>query len=547
MTLDIPTLIAIASVTFAIEALAGFVQYRLIRNFQGMGLWLIGTLLQALGFLSMLALLARPIWLLSLLANPLLMAGQLVLSAGIARFLGLSERRWIYPAFFAVFLLAYFSFIALIPSLSARTVIISVATAALAVRNGWLLLRRGEKPYRESAVFTVLAFFLYASAQLANMVLTLSLPLQSYDQLNAEPARAMNFLAPIVTSLLWAFGFIFMVNQRLNGEIQEDKENLDMVFNMSPEAQLLARFSDGRIVFANSAFLALNGFSQGETIGRTIREIGVIIDDSDWKAFIDELSRTGAVDGLEYPFRRKDGSIFQGRISCTTMPMDGQLHVLTVVEDVTERKRAEKKIQDLLAEKELILREVHHRIKNNMSTVHSLLSLQAGIMQAPEAAEALRDAASRVESMAVLYDRLYRSGSFDELPVADYLSSLVDEIAGNLPNAHEVHIVKELGDFRLGARTLQLLGIAVNELLTNAMKYAFSGRRDCELAISASLIDGFVNLSVADNGNGMHGDIDGIGDQGFGLVLIDAIAKQLEGSVRIEGGRGTSVILSFRP
>lgn len=547
MALDVTTLVIIASVTFAVEALAGFLQYHLIRNFGGLGLWLAGTLLEAFGFLSMLALLARPIWLLSLLANPLLIAGQLALSAGIARFLGLSERRWIYPAFFSAFLLSYFLFMGPIPSLYARTVIVAAATATLATRNGWLLVRRGERPYRESAVYTGLAFFLYAALQAATLALTLSRPLLSYDQLFGEPVRALTFLAPIVTSLLWASGFIIMVNQRLNSEIEEEKEKLDMVFSMNPEAELLTRFSDGRIVFANSAFLALTGFTRGETIGLSVRDIGVVIEDPEWNAFIAGLYGNGAVDGLECPFRRKDGSVFQGRISCRTMPMDGQLHVLSVVDDITERKRAERKIQDLLAEKELILREVHHRIKNNMSTVHSLLSLQAGMMQAPEAAEALKDAASRVESMAVLYDRLYRSGNFDELPVADYLSSLVDEIARNFPNAGEVRIVKDLGDFRLGARTLQLLGIIVNELLTNAMKHAFAGTRDGELAVSASFEGGLVSLVVADNGTGMPGGIGGDGAQGFGLVLIDAIARQLEGKLSIEGSKGTRVILTFRP
>jgi PAS domain S-box-containing protein len=547
MTLDISTLIITASVTFATEALAGFLQYRLIRNFEGLGLWLVGTLLQAFGFLSMLALLSRPIWLFSLLANPLMIAGQLALSAGIARFLGLEERRWIYPAFFAAFVVSYFAFIAMIESLFVRTVIVAAATAMLALRNGWLLLRRGEGPYRESAVFTGLSFFLYASAQLANMVLTLSQPLLSYDQLGSEPARAINFLAPIVASLLWTFGFVIMVNQRLTGEIKEEKEKLDMVFSLSPEAELLTRFSDGRIVFANSAFLALNGFSKGETAGRTIREIGVIIDDPEWKACIDELHEKGQVDGLEYPFRRKDGSLYQGRMSSRTMPIDGELHVLTVVEDVTERRLADKRIQDLLAEKELILKEVHHRIKNNMSTIHSLLSLQASMTQAPDASEALKDAASRVESMAVLYDRLYRSGGFDELPVVDYLSSLVDAVAGNFPNAHEVRIVKELGDFRLRAKTLQLLGIIVNELVTNSMKYAFVGKRDGVLVVSSAIEDGVASLSVADNGNGMPDSIDTGSNYGFGLVLIDAIAKQLEGTVRIEGGSGTKITLAFRP
>ena len=548
MALDIPTLVIIASVTFAIEALSSYLQWRLISKFDGLRNWLLGTILLAVGFLFMLAIRIRPALDLSVLAGPVVIAGQLFLCTGVARFLGHRERPWVHAACYAAFFLPYLYCALAVPGAFVRSMLAVLAATLLAMRSGWLLLRHGGRSYRQSAVFTGTAFFLYSCAQAVAMAIALSRPgLASSAQPDAGPGAAMNLLAPIVTSLLWASGFVIMVNQRLNGEIKEEKEKLDMAFSLSPEAELLTRFSDGRIVIANSAFLSLTGFAPEEMMGRSIREIGVLIEDAEWTRFIAGLYGRGSVDGLEYPFRRKDGSVFQGRISCRTMPMDGQLHVLTVVEDITARKQAERKVQDLLAEKELILKEVHHRIKNNMSTVHSLLSLQAGIMQAPEAAEALRDAASRVESMAVLYDRLYRSGSFDELPVADYLSSLVDEIARNFPNAGEVRIVKEFGDFRLGARTLQLLGIIVNELLTNAMKYAFAGKGDCELAVSASFEGGIVNLAVADNGKGMAGNIGNAGEQGFGLMLIDAIAKQLEGTIRIAGGSGTRVVLAFRP
>lgn len=213
--------------------------------------------------------------------------------------------------------------------------------------------------------------------------------------------------------------------------------------------------------------------------------------------------------------------------------------------DITERKRAEAQVQELLAEKEIILKEVHHRIKNNMSTIYAILSLHARAAVDPPAAAALEDAGSRVQCMMLLYDKLYKSAGFQEASIKEYLPDLIEEIAANFPNRRSVLIATEVDDITLDAAKLSTLGIIVNELLTNIMKYAFVGRASGRIEVSAVLSGNLVTLAIQDDGCGMPEAIDLESSTGFGLSLVAALTKQLQGSIRIERGKGTRIVLEF--
>ncbi len=220
---------------------------------------------------------------------------------------------------------------------------------------------------------------------------------------------------------------------------------------------------------------------------------------------------------------------------------------------------AEEKINSLLKEKELILKEVNHRIKNNMNTIHSLLFLQSNILKDPAGIDALNDAASRVQSMAVLYDKLYRSRDFQKISVMYYLPPLIDEIAANFPISKSVKIEKNIEDFILHAKTLQSLGIIINELLTNIMKYAFTGRDDRKITVEAFIkraesnsalaetrTDSTVCITVQDNGIGIPDSVDFENSTGFGLQLVWMLTQELKGNIQIERGNGTKIILEFK-
>lgn len=213
--------------------------------------------------------------------------------------------------------------------------------------------------------------------------------------------------------------------------------------------------------------------------------------------------------------------------------------------DISELKQAEMNIQKLLSEKELILKEVHHRIKNNMTTMMSLLSLQSGKIKDETAITVLKDAEGRLRSMMLLYDKLYRSTDFQEVSVKEYFSALINDILRNFPKSASVKIEKNIDDFMISTKIIFSLGIIVNELFTNIMKYAFKDRDDGLIIASASLKDNRAIVIIQDNGIGIPESVDIENSTGFGLMLVRVLTKQINGTVRIERQNGTKVTLEF--
>ena len=147
--------------------------------------------------------------------------------------------------------------------------------------------------------------------------------------------------------------------------------------------------------------------------------------------------------------------------------------------------------------------------------------------------------------MMVLYDRLYRSVAFDIIPVKDYLPALIDEITRNFPCGIPLRVEQKIDDFMLDTGKMQLLGIILNEILTNIIKHAFAGRDSGRINILASIEAPKVRLSIQDNGIGVPETILPSTSQGFGLKLVDMLATQLGGSIHIERDQGTRFILEF--
>jgi two-component sensor histidine kinase len=203
------------------------------------------------------------------------------------------------------------------------------------------------------------------------------------------------------------------------------------------------------------------------------------------------------------------------------------------------------KVNALLAEKELLLKEVHHRIKNNMNTVTGIMSLQIDTLKEPSAIAALNDARGRVASMMLLYDKLYRSDDLKELSFKEYISPLVDEIVENFPNNGIVKTEKNIADFIIDAKRLSTLGIIVNEIITNIMKYAFAGRSNGLITVSAVSSDNLVTITIADDGIGIPEYIDIAKADSFGLQLLDMMTEQLRGEIKIVRGSGTKFIIEF--
>lgn len=255
-----------------------------------------------------------------------------------------------------------------------------------------------------------------------------------------------------------------------------------------------------------------------------------------------ETVRTGITfetEELYYTDERLSGAF---RIRAFVLP---ERRLAVAFENITERKIAEEKIKSLLAEKELLLRETHHRVKNNLASVVGLLELQAEEAGSREVAGALEEVRDRVQSMSLIYEKLYNAERFDQLSTGEYLPSLVEEIIGNFPRGESITIEKRIDDFPLSVKVLFPLGIIMYELVTNAMKYAFAGMSHGVITVTAVMRDDMAEIAVADNGVGIPVSVDCGEASGFGLRLVGLLVKQIRGTVRIERGNGTRFVIEM--
>lgn len=224
----------------------------------------------------------------------------------------------------------------------------------------------------------------------------------------------------------------------------------------------------------------------------------------------------------------------------------GELLLVAVV-DISEQAKAEARIQGLLEEKQLLLREVHHRIKNNMNVTMSLLSIQSSKMNNPAASAAIDAARGRMMSMLVIYDKLYRSDNFVQISTRDYLSDLLDMIQQQFESLPVV-VEKELEDFNMDSTVLFPLGIILNELITNAFKYAFQNKTTGRLSVVlVKKDDATAAITISDNGVGLPAGFSWQDSDGFGFLLIRSLVSQIHGSTTVETAPevGTSFTIQF--
>lgn len=208
-----------------------------------------------------------------------------------------------------------------------------------------------------------------------------------------------------------------------------------------------------------------------------------------------------------------------------------------------EQTRAE--LERQLEENRTLLVEVHHRIKNNMTTVLNLLSLQATSAEVLEVASALHDASNRVRTMVILYDRLYRSEHHDSSAVGDYVESLGRAVLGTLSRSGRIRIRLDAEDLHLPAQTLSTVGIIVNELITNTVKHAFEPDEEGTIRVRVRREANRARIVYEDDGRGLPARIVDEERGGFGLMLVHALADQLGGTASFETADGTRVTLVF--
>lgn len=220
------------------------------------------------------------------------------------------------------------------------------------------------------------------------------------------------------------------------------------------------------------------------------------------------------------------------------------LVLLLAFKAISNNTKKNKLLQKQNLEKEFLLKEIHHRVKNNLEIVSSLLSLQSAQLDDPDALYAMEQSQNRVQSMGMIHQKLYLGENLAAIEMKDYFNNLSDYILSSFGKQHLVGIQMEMEAYELDVDLAIPIGLIVNELLTNSLKYAFPGNRIGIIRLSLKERDNVVTLEVRDNGIGMQASKKASGT-GFGTQLIALLVKQLDGTMRMDTRKGTAVTIAF--
>ncbi len=301
--------------------------------------------------------------------------------------------------------------------------------------------------------------------------------------------------------------------------------------------------SEGNLTSVNPAALSLLGYAPGELVGLPFHAVcggeagrGVL------RAIVER-----GVESRELALLRKDGAPIPVAFSGAALGAEGRAErgFVCLVEDLRERKRMDEALRRSLAEKELLLRELHHRVKNNLQVISSLLDLQSREVSDARALEKFQESQDRIRSMVLIHEQLYASRDLVAVDMRVYLGLL----AANLAQAHvdppeRIRIVHEVDELRLDLDRALSCGLIVNELVTNSIKHAFGPDERGRIVIRCRAFGTRVRLCVADDGRGLR-ERERATSGHLGMELVRALCDQLHGELSVDGSAGTSVCIEF--
>jgi two-component sensor histidine kinase len=213
--------------------------------------------------------------------------------------------------------------------------------------------------------------------------------------------------------------------------------------------------------------------------------------------------------------------------------------------DITDRKRAEREIERSLNEKEILIREIHHRVKNNLQIISSLLNLQYSRLPSDNYGDYFITSRNRIRSIAVVHEMLYKNDTLSEINFTSYISELSRLIADSY-NADNIKIDIKAGDIVFGIDVTINLGLVINEIISNAVKHAFNGTKEGVITIELLNQNNFYFLSIKDNGKGFPKDFDVNNTSTLGISLISNLILQIEGKLEIKNNVGTEYLITFQ-
>ena len=389
--------------------------------------------------------------------------------------------------------------------------------------------------------------------------------------LDGAPSRALvQWACPAVALLVVAAGVgrLRTLRNRLASQIEE-RRNVEAALERSERMfrSVVEQSVDGivliddqaRVTIWNAAEERITGISRSEALGQHLADLQLSLATEEQRtpearARLQEVFQrfisTGEAPWLSKPmereFRSRDGKKHTVQSIIYPFSIDGRRMYGSINRDVTEQRRAERIIEASLREKDVLLREIHHRVKNNLQIIASLLELQGDNISDPHALTQLAEGQQRIQTMALVHENLYRSADLAYVNLAEYVADLAEQLCATRGvQSERIEVTVDVADVRLGVDTAIPCGLLINELVSNSLKHAFPGGRAGRVRVTMRHDHEHITLEVSDDGVGLPPGLDHRATSTLGLQLVNLLTEQLRGQLSLLAGPGTTFRITF--
>ncbi len=338
-------------------------------------------------------------------------------------------------------------------------------------------------------------------------------------------------------------------------ELRQSEERFRSIFEEGPLGMAIIRFNQ-RVIKVNAMLCQMLGYTELELLSQPFKVIDHPEDVNIDHHLAKELyyGRIPSYQVEKRCIKKNQEVIWVALTASVVKDRKGKtIYGLAMLKDITKQKLAQDLIANSLAEKEVLLKEVHHRVKNNLHVIANLLDLQSQCIQDPEILELFNDSQNRIHSMALIHEQLCLSPRLEQIDFDIYIKNLVDNLFSSYGvNHQQIKCAIEVAPVKLGLEKAIPCGLILNELISNSLKYAFPSHRleqgRCEILIQLDQSresKGLLDFVVSDNGIGIAPDLDWYNTGSLGLRLVRILTRQLDGTIQLERDHGTTFRLNF--
>lgn len=330
-----------------------------------------------------------------------------------------------------------------------------------------------------------------------------------------------------------------------NEKSADRQSRLEKIVTVSLNQIFVFKDEDLSLEYANTSGLTQTGYNGTEIAKLKLTDLFSFPDEMAVQALLNSLRRA-QTDRLQLQLRftRKNGSHYDGDALIQVLEKNNSF--LMIVTDITDKLVTEKKLLHTIQEKETLIKEIHHRVKNNLQLISSIIYLKLASVDQEEIRDFLGDTRQKIRSIALIHERLLQTETLDRVDISDYLGKLIHDlhVTYGRPDL-SLEVSAEIEKSMITLDTAIICGLIVNELLTNAMKHAFKGKKSGKIDVRLKKNGPAYSLTVADDGVGLPDHIKPGSSQSFGMQLIDVFVKQLNGNLVIEREKGSKFLIEF--